>query len=473
MINIEKINNIQKDNTFINKKSKIKRAPSVNSFFDDIKYDNNQNNIIDDNNNYNYNKINYNNNNIYNDNYQNVSDFNMTHYGLANRPEIKSNHHIEKDDIHNTTNNNINKINDNKNSFPIKRHNSMITSITNKFLDINKETNTLNNTNNNYNNTINNIPINNNNITNNNNQNLYDEIQKLKKENKRLLLKNNELSLKIKTQEAKTKINSNYNKINQKKLSSQKEEFLLQKIKKLENEIIKQKDIITKLTYNKRFNIGIRKIRVNSILIKGNDNRLKRKNSNSILLNNLYCNNYSKNNFNKTLTNNVINKFIKKKNQNIKTNKEDVSLHIKPSYSSISASPINLGKKKKNEYNIKNKDMNKTMVIYNKDNPIKLKLDKCDIAKFRNNKKKKEFKQIKTSNLKINQNSIEEKKSNEENNIIKAFGENNYKKTGPHKTYGKTSLIMSVINDNLLGNFNLSQYMNQHSNKNITDYQKK
>ena len=32
---------------------------------------------------------------------------------------------------------------------------------------------------------------------------------------------------------------------------------------------------------------------------------------------------------------------------------------------------------------------------------------------------------------------------------------------------------MSVINDNLLGNFNLSQYMNQHYNKNITDYQKK
>jgi hypothetical protein len=186
----------------------------------------------------------------------------MTNFGLSNRPNIYSNYQKEKEDMFNKTNNNIyNNNNNNKSIYNkkedcrVRRHNSAITPNINQFLDINNE-NILNNTNNifNYN----------------QNQYLLDEIQKLKKENKKLFLKNNELSLKLKTKDIKSKTNNNYNNINQKKLTSHKEEFLLQKIKKLESEIIKQKDLITKLSYHKRFNIGIRKIRVNSILIKGN-----------------------------------------------------------------------------------------------------------------------------------------------------------------------------------------------------------
>ena len=469
-INIDQISNKQNENKYINKKPKIKRSTSINSFFDDIQYDNTQNNIIDKN----YNDYIYTNTNtnLYTDNYPKYSELNTINFGLTNKPEIQSNPLIGKDNIHtitdntkitNNANNNINIFNDNKNSFPIRRHNSDNPPNLNKFLDINKETTFLTNENINYTNNINN---------NNNNQLLYDEIQKLKKENRRLLLKNNELSLKIKTKETKTKINSNYNNIknNQKKISSQREEFLLQKIKKLENEIIKQKDLIIKLTYNKRFNIGIRKIRVNSILIKGNDNRLKRKNSiNNILLNNLYCNNIYKNNyFYKTLpnkVNNMNNKYIKKNSQKIKTKKEDINLHVRSSYSYISSNPKKLEKKPKNNY-YKNKDLNKTMIIYNKENSINLKLDKFDISKNgRNNNNK--IKEAKTNAT--NKNSIEDKKSNEEKNINKVCGDNfnyNYKKIGPHKTCGKTSLIMSVINDNLLGNYNLPQYMNEYPKKN-------
>ena len=81
----------------------------------------------------------------------------------------------------------------------------------------------------------------------------------------------------------------------------------------------------------------------------------------------------------------------------------------------------------------------------------------------------------------MNKSKIEEKKINDEYNIdnrIKMTNDIinncNYKKIGQHKTYGKTSLIMSVINDNLLGNFNLSQYMNEHSNMNNNkNYQKR
>lgn len=452
IINIDEIRNIEKENIFVNKKSKVKRAPSINSFFDDISIDSIQTNM---------NNNNITNSNINNEPYQNFLNFNMTNYGLANRPENKSNNIIEKDDIQKKTNNNINIniINDNKNSLPKKRHNSVIPSNINNFLDIDKETNLLDNTN-----------ITSNNYNNSNNE----EIQKLKKDNKRLILKNNELSLKIKMQETKTKINSNNN--NPKKFSSQREEYFLQKIKKLENEIIKQKDLIIKLTYNKRFNIGIRKIRVNSILIKGNANKLKRKNSiNNIVLNNLYCNNnnYKNNYLNKTLSNQVNNnKYIRKKSQNIKTNKEVLSLNRGPSFASISSSPKRLEKKQKNNCNIKNNDMNKTMVVYNKNNSINLKLDNFKISKnIRNYKKIKELKTNKLSN-----NSLEEKIINEEDkaNINKACGDKNiYKQLGPHKTCGKTSLIMSVINDNLFGNFNLSQYLIEHCNKNNTEVHKK
>ena len=83
---------------------------------------------------------------------------------------------------------------------------------------------------------------------------------------------------------------------------------------------------------------------------------------------------------------------------------------------------------------------------------------------------KEKFKEKKVN--KIDKNKNEEIKSNDEFNNTKVIDNNNYKKLGPHKTYGKTSLIMSVINDNLLGNFNLTQYMNAHTtnlnNKNMT-----
>ena len=475
-VNMDEISSIQKkkkgnENEIDNKKKKeifkklekIKRTSSANSFFDDIKKDD-QFNI----------NINHNTTNIY-DNCPQYSEFNMTNFGLSNRPNIYSNYQNEKEDMFNKTNNNIyNKNNNNKSTYNkkedcrVRRHNSAITPNINQFLDINNE-NILNNTNNifNYN------P----------NQNLIDEIQKLKKENKKLFLKNNELSLKLKKKEIKSKTNNNYNNINQKKLTSHKEEFLLQKIKKLESEIIKQKDLITKLSYHKRFNIGIRKIRVNSILIKGNNNKIKRKNS----LSNLYCNNYmhkkinsnqnksqnqSQNqniNLNNTLPN-KLNKFIKKKSQylqNNKYNKEDTSIHIKPGDSSISSSPKNLIKDKSNK---ENKDNNNKNGIYNKNAIINLKLENLDNINNYRKKMKEKFKEKKVN--KVDKNKNEEIKSNDEFNNTKVIDNNNYKKLGPHKTYGKTSLIMSVINDNLLGNFNLTQYMNAHTtnlnNKNMT-----
>ena len=133
-INIDQQNNIQKENIFIDKKPKIKRSLSVNSFFDNMQFDNNQN-IITDNNNYKYN--NDTNTNNYTNHYPNCSDFNMTNFGLTNRPEIQSKHLIEKDVIHTIANNtnNINNafndtFNDNKDFYPIKRHNSVINSNT-------------------------------------------------------------------------------------------------------------------------------------------------------------------------------------------------------------------------------------------------------------------------------------------------------------------------------------------------------
>ena len=438
-----KINEDTNENNIHKKKPKIRRIPSSNSFFDDIQNDK-QNDIADDN------------TNIFNE--KEYPEFNRTNFGLLNRPKISQNNSLFIKDAYNNTNSNDVSVYNDKNNFPIKRHNSVITPNINKFLYINNEVSTTNN-------------------NNNNNQFLNEENQRLKKENKRLFLKINELSLKIKTQETKTKINSNN--IKQKKLSTQKEEFLLQKIKKLESEIIKQKDLITKLTYNKRFNIGIRKIRVNSFIIKGNNNALKRKNSiNNFRMGNLYCNKtYKKNkesnlnnDLNKTLPNKV-NKFIKKKTQNIRPKKEELSIYIRPSYSSISSSP-KIIHKDKNEKNIK---MNTTMIANNRENSINLKLDNIDISKNFKKKLKKEINQ-----KKMNKSKIEEKKINEEYNIINKLKKNNEnivnykdKKLVPHKTYGKTSLIMSVINDNLLGNFNLSQYMIEHTNMNNKDFQKK
>lgn len=532
-----KIDNInQEKEGVVKKKSKIKRVPSSNSFFDDIQndshinlidnnnithnnthandnnfnnytYDNNNNTNTNDNINNNTNDNIFNNytndnitnannitnennitentncnitnvNNVINDisnhnditNDNNINnnfhpiklEFNMTNFGLINRPNIHSNY-INKEDInHKDSNKNSKTIINNKNDLQIKRHNSVCS-------NADRYTNRI-------------INESNGNIGN-NHQHLYDEIQKLKKENKRLTLKNNELSLKIRTQEVKNKVNSNnaYNNINQKKLSSHREEFLLQKIKKLESEIIKQKDIITKLTYNKRYNIGIRKIRVNSILIKGKDPKLKRKNSLDNFKPDIYCNVNKKNsfisNFNNTLPN-KFNKFVKKQTKNsnsTRVSKEELNMHLKPSYSS---SKILANKKKyiNRVNNAKNNNMNKTMYVYNKDNSINLKLENLDLS---NNYRKNMIEKINDlKGNKIDKTKINEKKNSADSNMDKFNNSNisninNYKKLGPHKTYGKTSLIMSVINDNLLGNFNLSQYMNDHSNPNNNNVPKK
>ena len=439
-INLEQISNTQPDKIRTQARSKIKRIPSTNSFFEDIPSDN-----------YHFTK-----NNKYNDNFHQCSEFNLTNFGLKNWPNIDKENRNQKEEknenyYNNITKNNINnKISlfNNEIDFPIKRHNSVIIQDINKFLDTNNETNFFDN----------NIYL--------NNQYLYENIQKLKKENKRLYLKNNELSLKLKAQGMKTKINSNYNSINQKKETSQKEEFLLQKIKKLENQIIKQKDIILKITYNKRFNIGIRKIRVNSIFIHGNNIKLKRKNS--FNLNNLDCFKINKKkiisnktNFNKTLPNNF-SKNIRRKSQNTRTNKVDSLMHIKPFYSSISSSLKRINKMNKNTPSININKMNTTMSVYNKNNSIKLKLDNFEATqKFRKNLKIKESK-INNFNFKFNECKNEDIRINvkkQKNN----YNNNKYKKLVPHKAYGKTSLIMSVINDT--GNFNLSSYMVDHNNK--------
>ena len=539
-ININ-INDFKIDNTnqekevVVKKKSKIKRVPSTNSFFDDIQNeshinlidnnnvahnnthdnDNNFNNYTYDNNNNTNDNINNNTsdnifNNYTNDNITNANnitnennitentngnitnsnniindnsnpnditndninnnyhpiklEFNMTNFGLINRPNIHSNY-LNNENTNNKNSSKNNKtIITNKNDYQIKRHNS-VCSNANRYTNRTLNENSGNNGN--------------------NHQHLYEEIQKLKKENKRLTLKNNELSLKIRTQEVKNKVNSNntYNNINQKKLSSHREEFLLQKIKKLESEIIKQKDLITKLTYNKRYNIGIRKIRVNSILIKGKDPKLKRKNSLDSFKPDMFYGNANKknsfiSNFNNTLPN-KFNKFIKKPNKNnnsTRISKEELNIHLKPSYSS---SKILANKKKciNRGNNTKNNNMNKTMYVYNKDNSLNLKLENLDLS---NNYRKNMIEKINDlKGNKIDKNKINERKNSVDinmdkfNNSIISNINNNNKKLGPHKTYGKTSLIMSVINDNLLGNFNLSQYMNEHNNPTNNNVPKK
>ena len=60
------------------------------------------------------------------------------------------------------------------------------------------------------------------------------------------------------------------------------ENFLYQKIKKLENELTKKNSLITKLTYNKRMNIGIRKIRVCSFIISNKSLKSKKRTTSSI-----------------------------------------------------------------------------------------------------------------------------------------------------------------------------------------------
>ena len=424
-----------------NKKNRIKRKRRANSIFN-----NTQNNIGI-------------NNTINN---SNITEINMTNIATENRPDIYHfypqkeqekilNNNINNNiTIYNNTNTNINT-NDNNNDNKIKKYNTVINHNYNNIMENNNEENILNNS-----------------IK--NSQKLYEEIQKLKKENKRLFIKNNELSLKLRTQEAKTKINNNNNNLNHK----QKEEFLLQKIKKLENEIIKQKDLITKLTYHKRFNIGIRKIRINSFIIKSNinnNNKLKRRNTSNIYNNK----NNSTIHYNNTLPNKA-NKYIKKRKSNSEisdnqTFREEFNMKVKPLLSSTHSSQEKikhtLKKKLKNktrDYNSVNLGMNISDVIeyHNKENSVDINFDD-DLFKYINNyRENKKIKNIKKNNEKNKNNSfVKERKTCDIN--IEEYKIKGNKKIKNNKIKGRTSLIMSVINDNLLGNFEHNNYIKDNS----------
>ena len=424
-----------------NKKNRIKRKRRANSIFN-----NTQNNIGI-------------NNTINN---SNITEINMTNIATENRPDIYHfypqkeqekilNNNINNNiTIYNNTNTNINT-NDNNNDNKIKKYNTVINHNYNNIIENNNEENILNN-------------------STKNSQKLYEEIQKLKKENKRLFIKNNELSLKLRTQEAKTKINNNNNNLNHK----QKEEFLLQKIKKLENEIIKQKDLITKLTYHKRFNIGIRKIRINSFIIKSNinnNNKLKRRNTSNIYNNK----NNSTIHYNNTLPNKA-NKYIKKRKSNSEisdnqTFREEINMKVKPLLSSTHSSQEKikhtLKKKLKNktrDYNSVNLSMNISDVIeyHNKENSVDINFDD-DLFKYINNyRENKKIKNIKKNNEKNKNNSfVKERKTCDIN--IEEYKIKGNKKIKNNKIKGRTSLIMSVINDNLLGNFEHNNYIKDNS----------
>ena len=427
-----------------NKKNRIKRKRRANSIFN-----NTQNNIGI-------------NNTINN---SNITEINMTNIATENRPDIYHfypqkeqekilNNNINNNiTIYNNTNTNINT-NDNNNDNKIKKYNTAINHNYNNIIENNNEENILN-------------------ISTKNSQKLYEEIQKLKKENKRLFIKNNELSLKLRTQEAKTKINNNNN--NNNNLNhKQKEEFLLQKIKKLENEIIKQKDLITKLTYHKRFNIGIRKIRINSFIIKSNinnNNKLKRRNTSNIYNNK----NNSTIHYNNTLPNKA-NKYIKKRKSNSEisdnqTFREEINMKVKPLLSSTHSSQEKikhtLKKKLKNktrDYNSVNLSMNISDVIeyHNKENSVDINFDD-DLFKYINNyRENKKIKNIKKNNEKNKNNSfVKERKTCDIN--IEEYKIKGNKKIKNNKIKGRTSLIMSVINDNLLGNFEHNNYIKDNS----------
>ena len=424
-----------------NKKNRIKRKRRANSIFN-----NTQNNIGI-------------NNTINN---SNITEINMTNIATENRPDIYHfypqkeqekilNNNINNNiTIYNNTNTNINT-NDNNNDNKIKKYNTVINQNYNNIMENNNEENILNNS-----------------IK--NSQKLYEEIQKLKKENKRLFIKNNELSLKLRTQEAKTKINNNNNNLNHK----QKEEFLLQKIKKLENEIIKQKDLITKLTYHKRFNIGIRKIRINSFIIKSNinnNNKLKRRNTSNIYNNK----NNSTIHYNNTLPNKA-NKYIKKRKSNSEisdnqTFREEINMKVKPLLSSTHSSQEKIKhtikkklKNKTRDYNSVNLSMNISDVIeyHNKENSVDINFDD-DLFKYINNyRENKKIKNIKKNNEKNKNNSfVKERKTCDIN--IEEYKIKGNKKIKNNKIKGRTSLIMSVINDNLLRNFEHNNYIKDNS----------
>ena len=365
---------------------------------------------------------------------------------IPNISEIYSSQNTKEKILSNNINNNINNnitiynntnssINDTSINKSIKRHNTTMVQNAKKFL--NKE------------------KIFNENFDTKNNPQLLDEIAKLKRQNQKLSMKNKELSLKLRTQETKPKIINHQNdNLSKKKLFEQKEDYYLQKIRNLESELIKQKDLITKLSYHKRFNIGIRKIRISSFAIKGNNNkdnnRIKRRNSMDV-----FIKNNSVLHYNNTLPA-KLNKYKKRKNtvntieSSIKTYREEFNKIIeRPLLSSTHSTQKSIEKNIKKKYNIskkKNKDyikMNNSMdnsMVYignhKRDNSKEIRLE------INNNKSR--IKNIKNNNA--------------DKSIIIDMKDN--RKMKNHKIKGKTNLIMTVINDNLLGNLNYNDYIN-------------
>ena len=70
---------------------------------------------------------------------------------------------------------------------------------------------------------------------------------------------------------------------------------------------------------------------------------------------------------------------------------------------------------------------------------------------------------MKTDKYYFKNEKIEEKKDNDENCIDKG-------KLKKSKTNGKISLIMTVLNDNLLGNFNLVKNENKYKTRYVSSF---
>ena len=281
---------------------------------------------------------------------------------------------------------------------------------------------------------------------------LLNEIKKLKKQNHGLIIKNNQLT-KLVNKNGNKKLNND-----NKEVILHRENLLMQKIKKLENELLKQKELVTKLTYNKRFNIGIRKIRTISFIINSNtiNNKLKKKNSIK--------------NFNLNLKPNKTNIFkkINKSNSVVGKTKKNNSfskINFRNKNKIYENQPINFKKVITN--NNYNKYVNKSVEdegITDFDNSI---INKSNINKqkneFNNSQVSYRCKKMKTDKYYFKNEKIEEKKDNDENCIDKG-------KLKKSKTNGKISLIMTVLNDNLLGNFNLVKNENKYKTRYVSSF---
>ena len=173
-------------------------------------------------------------------------------------------------------------------------------------------------------------------------------------------------------------------------------------------------------------------------------------------------------NYNNTLPNNISKYKNRKRTSNsidnsIKTSREEINMAIRPLLSSTHSIEKNV--KNKIIPKLKNK---KTGIGDNNKTNLSMNNSSCGIS-YHNREKSIDIKfednifKGKVKNIKKNNNT-------EKSNIVN-MKENKNKKMKTKKMHGKTNLIMSVINDNLLGNFDYSEFINQHfsniSNKTI------